>query len=213
MEQESAGHLFVSYLHVDVSVMQMFRKHLQGMLRGRVQIWSDQGIARGAEWETIIKGSMTQANAAFVLASPDYLISQWCREELKALTEAYHSRRLRYLFWVQLRPCGWQHTELANFQSFAPSIEQAISEAPSDTQRDRLILQACEQIASEAISAVTEKDRRSRPSVACSLQADKPDLIRSRGSCMPDRFALPAADRWDRSTWWSRCCGTCRSNR
>jgi serine/threonine protein kinase len=160
VEHETTGHLFISYSHVDASVMQMFRKHLQGMLRGRMQIWSDQGILRGSEWESLLKGSLSQANAALVLASPDYLISKWCRDELKALDQAHREQRLRYLFWVQLRPCGWQHTELAKFQSFVPSIEQAVSERAGDIQRDRVILQACEEIASEIVLLVTDKDRQ-----------------------------------------------------
>ena len=78
---------------------------------------------------------------------------------MKQLAAARRDRRLRNVFWVQLKPCGWQHTELAEFQSFESSVELAITELPDETQRQRAILQACEQIASEIVRLTTEQDR------------------------------------------------------
>jgi serine/threonine protein kinase len=159
VDKEILGHLFISYSHLDRSYMRMFRKHLQGMLRDRMQVWSDQEISKGAGWESLLKGNLTQAASALVLASPDYLVSPWCRRELKELANAHRGGRLRNLFWVQLKPCGWQHTELAEFQSFELNVEQAISEAASDIQRDRAILQACKDIASGIDQSVTNEDK------------------------------------------------------
>ena len=159
MDSEILGHLFVSYSHVDKPYMLIFRKHLKGMLLNKVQVWSDQEISKGTEWEAFLKGNLNQASSAVVLATPDYLISPWCRHELKQLAAARRARRLRNVFWVQLKPCGWQHTELAEFQSFESSIELAITELPDEMQRQRAILQACEHIASEIVRSTTEQDR------------------------------------------------------
>jgi serine/threonine protein kinase len=159
MDSEILGHLFVSYSHADKSHMLVFRKHLKGMLLNKVQIWSDQEISKGTEWKSFLKDNLNQASSAVVLATPDYLISPWCRHELKQLAAARRSRRLRNVFWVQLKPCGWQHTELAEFQSFENSVEVAITELPDETQRQRAILQACEHIASEIVRSTTEQDR------------------------------------------------------
>ena len=73
MSDEILGHLFVSYSHLDKPFMLKFRKHLKGMLLGRMQVWSDEDIARGATWESLLEGNLAQANAAVVLATPDYL--------------------------------------------------------------------------------------------------------------------------------------------
>jgi hypothetical protein len=159
MDSEIVGHLFVSYSHADKPYMLIFRKHLQGMLLNKMQVWSDQDISKGTEWESLLKGNLHQASSAVVLATPDYLISPWCRHELKQLAAARRDRRLRNVFWVHLKPCGWQHTELAEFQSFESSVELAITELPDETQRQRAILQACEQIASEIVRSTTEQDK------------------------------------------------------
>lgn len=159
MTDDLLGHLFVSYAHVDRSQMLKFRKHLKGMLLRQMQVWSDHDITKGSLWESLLQGNLTQANAALVLATPDYLVSTWCRNELKELVGAYRARRLRNVFWVQLRPCGWQHTELANFQSSDPSMERAISELQDEAQRERAILQSCEVIAAEISRSITQEDR------------------------------------------------------
>jgi hypothetical protein len=159
MDSEILGHLFVSYSHADKPYMLIFRKHLKGMLLNQMQVWSDQEISKGTEWESFLKGNLNQASSAVVLATPDYLISPWCRRELKQLAAACHARRLRNVFWVQLKPCGWQHTELAEFQSFESSVELAITELTDESQRQRAILQACEHIASEIVRSTTEQDR------------------------------------------------------
>jgi hemoglobin-like flavoprotein len=159
MTDEALGHLFVSYSHVDRPQMLRFRKHLKGMLLGRMQVWSDHDITKGSSWESLLEGSLTQANAALVLATPDYLVSPWCRKELKELAGAYRAQRLRNVFWVQLRPCGWQHTELAEFQSSDTSGERAISELQDEAERERAILRSCEVVAAEISRSITKEDR------------------------------------------------------
>ena len=159
MTDEILGHLFISYSHIDRPQMLKFRKRLKGMLLGRMQVWSDHDITKGSNWESLLHGSLTQANAALVLATPDYLVSPWCRKELKELAGAYRARRLRNVFWVQLRPCGWQHTELADFQSSDASGERAISELQDEAQRDRAILQSCEVVAAEISRSIAQGTR------------------------------------------------------
>ena len=160
MSDEILGHLFVSYSHLDRPFMLRFRKHLKGMLLGKMQVWSDEDIARGATWESLLEGNLAQANAAVVLATPDYLVSPWCRKELRELAGAFRARRLRNLFWVQLRPCGWQHSELAAFQSLDQSNERAITELADDTQREKAILQSCEAIATAIGRSITQEDKQ-----------------------------------------------------
>jgi hemoglobin-like flavoprotein len=157
MDGEIQGHLFVSYSHADQSDMLIFRKHLRGMLLNKVQVWSDQDLSKGNDWDSLLKSNLNIATSGLVFATPDYLISSSCRYELQQLSAAKRAGRLRNLFWVQLRPCGWQHTELAEFQAFG--AELAINESPDETRRQRAILQVCEQIASEIVRSITDQDR------------------------------------------------------
>src|SRR3954465_8178377 len=96
MDNEVLGHLFLSYSHTDKPYMLMFRKHLGGMLLNKnVQVWSDQDISKGTGWESFLMGNGAQASSALVLATPDYLISPWCRLELKQLAAASRAGNLR----------------------------------------------------------------------------------------------------------------------
>jgi hypothetical protein len=159
MDSDFQGHLFVSYSHPDRSDMLIFRKHLTGMLlNNKVKVWSDQDISKGADWHYLLNGNINIANAALVLATPDYLVSSWCRYELKELSDAKRQGRLRNLFWVHLRPCGWQHTELAEYQAFGAEV--AINDSPDERMRQRAILQACQQIAIEIGRLIADRDGR-----------------------------------------------------
>ena len=102
------GSLFISYSHLDAPWMQAYKKHLRGMLHERCSVWTDEEIAAGSTWEDTLLGHMQQAAAALVLVSPDYLVSPWCRRELKALAEAHTLGQVDAVYWVLLKPCGWQ---------------------------------------------------------------------------------------------------------
>jgi hypothetical protein len=71
MDSEPVGHLFISYSHADKPYMLIFRKHLMGMLLNKMQVWSDQNISKGTEWESLLKGNLNQASSAVVLATPE----------------------------------------------------------------------------------------------------------------------------------------------
>ena len=158
MDRQTLGNLFVSYCHADESDMLVFLKHLKGMLLDKVQVWSDNNIPKGTTWESFLKDNLNLASSALVLVTPDYLISSWCRFELQQLAVAHGAQRLRNLFWVQLKACGWRHTELTHFQASGGSSELAIDDAPNEIRRQKAILDACEQIAS-AMESGTDKDK------------------------------------------------------
>ncbi len=148
-----SGSLFISYSHADTAWMQTFKRHLQGMLRGRCQIWTDEEIAPGTTWLQSLEGNLHGASAGLVLASPDYLISDWCRDELAALTEALRRGKLSALYWVLLRPCGWQWSELKDLQAVQEPASRALAEASEGTARDELLLRCCDRIATGVMQA------------------------------------------------------------
>ena len=97
--------------------MLQFRKHLEGLLYGKGQVWSDEAIPRGVRWETRLRGQLKNSDAALLLVSPDFLASQWCRRELAIIATEPKAGRLKKVFWVQVEPSAWHGTELAAFQS------------------------------------------------------------------------------------------------
>jgi hemoglobin-like flavoprotein len=148
-----SGSLFISYSHVDTTWMLTFKRHLQGMLRDRCRVWTDEEIAPGTTWLQSLEGSLHGASAGLVLASPDYLISDWCRAELAALAEALRHRKLNALYWVLLRPCGWQWSELKDLQAVQEPASRAMVEASEGTAREAALLHCCDRIATGVIQA------------------------------------------------------------
>lgn len=146
-----SGSLFISYSHLDQAWMQVFRKHLRGMLMDRCKVWTDEDIPPGTTWEDELLGNLKQAGAGLVLASPDYLVSPWCRRELKALHAARNKGRLAGLYWVLLRPCGWQWSELAELQAVQEPATASVEDSPEGLARDDRVLHACGRITGDVL--------------------------------------------------------------
>jgi hypothetical protein len=68
--------------------------------------------------------------------------------ELRQLVHQKRKNRLQDLFWVQLKPCGWRHTELAQFQWIGHGSNLAVSEYTDETERENIIVLLCDEIAS-----------------------------------------------------------------
>src|SRR3954451_948001 len=120
------GSLFISYSHIDRPWMQEFKKHLNGILMDVCRVWTDEDISAGTTWEEALLGNLEQAAAGLVLVSPDYLVSPWCRRELKLLADARKSQQLDAVYWVLLKPGGWKWTDLAELQAVQEPPDAAL---------------------------------------------------------------------------------------
>ena len=141
------GSLFISYSRIDTLSMRAFKKHLSGILMDRCRIWTDEDIQAGTTWQETLLGNLQQAAAGLVLVSPDYLVSPWCRRELKLLADARKSNQLAAVYWVLLKPCGWKWTDLAELQAVQEPADQALLSLPEGPQREMQLLRCCETIA------------------------------------------------------------------
>ncbi len=151
--------LFISYSHADQAWMQVLQKHLRGTLMDRCRVWTDEDIPAGSTWEDVLMGQLKQASAGLVLASPEYLVSPWCRRELKALLAALKSGRVVSVQWVQLQPCGWNWSELAELQAVQEPATTALEDIPAGPARDAAVLQVCRRI-TEAMLQITQGEDR-----------------------------------------------------
>ena len=52
------------------------------------------------------------SGAALVLASPEYLVSDWCQRELAMLKAMHAKGDLSAIYWLLLRPCSRPFTGL-----------------------------------------------------------------------------------------------------
>ncbi len=75
--------VFISYSHMDYYPCQAIIERLKSW---GYRIWYDEGIGWGDYWEDTLKNHMDQCEMAIVLLSDNYLVSDYCRKELEALS-------------------------------------------------------------------------------------------------------------------------------
>ncbi len=138
--------IFISYSHAARNHMLVFRRHLEGLLFGKADVWSDHAIPRGEKWETDLLAHLKKSHAALVLVTPDFLSSEWCRRELSYIDMLNAKNSMKKVFWVQVEPSGWQGTELARFQSWKFNLNEALTAISDSNKRERAIVKICEDI-------------------------------------------------------------------
>lgn len=183
--------IFLSYSHRDTEWMQLFRKELRGALFHQADVWSDADIGAGTNWGDRLNKELARAKVALVLASPDYLESNWCRKELEYVGAKFRAKLIKHVFWVELRPCAWKQTELARYQrsgSRNAKETSALSEIVEEHEREREIIRIVEEI-SEAVKSIVDKQDETLTYVEAILgqeafdrQIRIEDLISNEGS-------------------------------
>lgn len=157
------GALFISYSHVDRQWMRALRTHLEGALRdGGYEIWTDNNIRPGQTWEEVLGTALKGSGAALVLASPDYLVSEWCQRELTMLRTMHAKGHLSAIYWVLLRPCSWQFSGLSQLQAVHEPANAAIEAVEAGPLRDQLVLDLCNRVAADLLRA----GKQENPNVA-----------------------------------------------
>ncbi len=148
MAAQEQPSLFISYSHTDAPWMEMFRKELKAALYEQAVVWCDLDIADGAQWQDRLALELRGANLALVLATGDYLISPWCRRELSYIAQKEREKSIQSVFWVQVKPCAWERSELAAFQSRPSLTQRALSEIADPNVLQREIVDLVREIAS-----------------------------------------------------------------
>ena len=86
--------LFISYSHEDQEFFREIQKFL-GPWEGELDVWTDQRIQAGQEWDREIRQAIGDASLVILLISPNFLNSKYIRnDELPLLFEAWATGRL-----------------------------------------------------------------------------------------------------------------------
>lgn len=158
MEASGYASIFISYSHSDSSWMQIFRKELRAALYDKATVWCDEDIGGGTDWKDRLAVELHRADVALILATSDYLGSPWCRRELQYIDSKFRGKKIKNVFWVQLKPCAWESTELAAFQSKSSVPGKALSELEDERARDREIIDIVHEICSSVESIAASLD-------------------------------------------------------
>ncbi len=101
--------VFVSYSHKDETEKDQLVAHLKVLQHaGLIDLWVDDRIEGGADWEAEIKQAMVRAKVAILLISANFLTSDFILgKEVPGFLERRQSKGLT-VFPVIAKPCAWR---------------------------------------------------------------------------------------------------------
>jgi len=115
---ETGKPLFISYSHQDQQWLDTVRKWLVALEQnGLVRIWSDNEIAPGQDWRHEIEEALTEARAALLLVTQNFLASTYIQtQELPRLLEAARSKGVAIL-WIAIGECLYEESAIERYQA------------------------------------------------------------------------------------------------
>jgi tetratricopeptide (TPR) repeat protein len=119
--------IFISYSHKDEKEKDRLLSHL-GVLQGEglIDLWSDDRIGAGADWEQEINEAMTQARVAILLISVSFLNSGFILgKEVPALLKRRQDEGLT-VFPVIAKACVWEEVEWLTKMNVRPKYGRPI---------------------------------------------------------------------------------------
>jgi hypothetical protein len=134
--------VFVSYSHEDTKWRRKFLVMLQPLVRNRgLDVWADEYIEVGDDWERDITGAVDRAALALLLVSPEFLASRFILDvELPALV-----KQGARLVCVLVRPSLWEEEPALKHVQWAhdPERDGALS---LSALRERTIVGICRRV-------------------------------------------------------------------
>ncbi|GAA4397865.1 hypothetical protein GCM10023187_07770 [Nibrella viscosa] len=116
--------LFISYSSRNADFIRRFVTHLEILKsNGIIDPWYDRMIESGSKWDDTIRYEMKNADVIIFLLSPDFLATEYImKTEIPLAIRQMEESRSKF-FFIELQPCGWQRTDLAQFQQTDDSGE------------------------------------------------------------------------------------------
>jgi len=131
--------IFISYSHLDEEWMKRIAKHLT-VFRLNFDIWIDENIDPGDEWEKEIKNAIDEADIAILLISTDFLISDFIKnKELPWLGRKQELYNLRIIPFI-LKPSNWKEFEFYEKLDVRPKEKSFIEFNEKNGERDKVLV-------------------------------------------------------------------------
>ncbi|HEX5702652.1 MAG TPA: TIR domain-containing protein [Pyrinomonadaceae bacterium] len=104
--------VFISYSHADEKEKNALLLHL-GVLRGAglIDLWSDDRISGGSDWQKEIEAAMAEAQVAIFLITANFLTSEFILNKEVPILLEYGARKGLVTFPVIARDCPWKRVD------------------------------------------------------------------------------------------------------
>lgn len=154
MDYRTSGQtrIFVSYSHRDLYWLQRLQVHLRPLGRSfDIDIWDDTRLLAGSKWREEIRKAVTNANAAILIISADFLASEFIQtQELPHLLLAAKDRNALIIPIIVSPSLFHRESELGEFQAINSPELPLISMPPGD--QERVFVQVAEALMDRAHS-------------------------------------------------------------
>lgn len=122
--------MFFCYAHEDETLLDQLKRHLKPLQRqGIIDVWYDQDINAGTEWEKEINEHLNTADIILLLISPDFMNSEYCYSvEMKRALER-HEQGEACVIPIILRHVHWEVKSLYTLQALPKDAFPVISSA------------------------------------------------------------------------------------
>ena len=119
--------LFVSYSHIDKDLKERLVRHLRPLERENlVEVWADNQIQAGDDWDKEIAKKLSQADLVLTLVSIDFINSKYCYDiELEKALEREADSEAKVIP-VILRSCLWTKSPLGRLKAL-PTDGKAVT--------------------------------------------------------------------------------------
>jgi hypothetical protein len=130
--------VFISYSHNDAEWMEKFSAHLKVIQQtDRLEIWSDERIQSGQNWQEEIDAAIARARVALLLTSKHFFASEFIQnEELPKILKRHQEEGL-FLYWVPISHIAYPKSHLANIQAASDPKQPLLG--LSEVEQDRIM--------------------------------------------------------------------------
>jgi len=188
--------VLISYSHKDKRWKDRLVTHLR-VFEDRLDVWDDQRIGAGEDWEVKIDEAMSEARVAILMVSADFLTSDFIlRKEVPRLLERQGKDGL-CVFPVIVRPCSWRGVKWLSKMQVRPGDDKDLEAGNRHQQEQKLTAVAYE------VAGITAKMvQKERPPTKGTLQFCSPqERLEEYLQSLKDAMLRKSILRWKLFHW------------
>jgi hypothetical protein len=148
--------VFISYAHVDKAWLERLQTFLKSYATSDgFEVWADTRIRSGDSWQQEIDRALQTARAAILLVTPEFLASEFVRQNELPVILAHAANHGVLVYWLAVRHSPFETTAIKDLQC-ANDPSYPLEALPRD-QQDKVLLDVCRSLA-ERLGSRKEDD-------------------------------------------------------